>query len=101
MTAVETIGWAGTVTGVLLGLPQALRLIRTRHIEGLSLTAWQAVLAVNLAWTQHGLRIGQPPQVVASMLSLSSTLPILWLLSRALGRSPLRAMLPASPPPQR
>lgn len=94
MTTVDAIGWAGTLTGILLGLPQAVRLIRTGHVEGLSLTAWQALLAVNLAWTQHGLRIGQAPQVVTSVLSLCSTVPILWLLARALGRSPTRAMLP-------
>jgi len=47
MVTVEAVGWAGTVTGTLLGLPQAVRLARTRNVEGLSLRTWQALLAVN------------------------------------------------------
>jgi uncharacterized protein with PQ loop repeat len=94
MTTVEAIGWVATLTGTLLGLPQVLRLARTHDVEGLSLPAWQALLAVNLAWTQHGLRIGQAPQVLTSVLSLCSTVPILIMLARALSRPPLRAMLP-------
>ena len=94
MVTVEAVGWAGTATGTLLGLPQAVRLARTRNVEGLSLRTWQALLAVNVAWTQHGLRIGQPPQVITSVLSLCSTVPVLVLMSRELRRPPLRVMLP-------
>lgn len=65
MTVTEILGWAGTVTAVVLGLPQLVRLARTRNVEGLSLPAWQAFLAVNLGWTAHGIAIGQAPQVVA------------------------------------
>jgi uncharacterized protein with PQ loop repeat len=94
MVTVEAVGWAGTLSGTLLGLPQAMRLARTRNVEGLSLRTWQALLAVNVAWTQHGLRIGQPPQIITSVLSLCSTVPILILMSRELRRPPLRDMLP-------
>jgi uncharacterized protein with PQ loop repeat len=62
MSAVEVIGWAGTVSGTILGLPQVLHLVRTRRVDGLSLTAWRAMLVVNLIWTAHGIRIGQLPQ---------------------------------------
>jgi hypothetical protein len=71
-----------------------LRLARTRNVEGLSLTTWQALLAVNVAWTQHGLRIDQAPQVITSVLSLCSAVPILILMSRELRRPLLRVMLP-------
>jgi uncharacterized protein with PQ loop repeat len=94
MFTVEVVGWLATLAGTLLGLPQAVRLARTRNVEGLSLPAWQAMLAVNVAWTQHGLRIGQAPMVVTSALSLCSTVPILILMSRELRRPPLRVMLP-------
>ncbi len=94
MIAASIFGWAGTVTGVLLGLPQLIRLIRTRNVEGLSLIAWQAMLAVNLGWTMHGIRIDQPPQYITSALSLVATVPILILLSQALNRRFVLVALP-------
>lgn len=94
MTTVEYLGWAGTLTAILLGLPQLIRLARTRNVEGLSLPAWQAFLAVGIGWTSHGIIIGQPPQIVASALSLASTIPILYLLARQLRRNLLATLLP-------
>ena len=94
MSAVEVIGWAGTVSGTILGLPQVLRLVRTRRVDGLSLTAWQAMLVVNLSWTAHGISIGQVPQIVTSALGLCSTLPILYLMARELQRHLLPVLLP-------
>ncbi|GIE95250.1 SemiSWEET family sugar transporter [Paractinoplanes rishiriensis] len=95
MTAVELLGWTGTVTGTILGLPQAVRLLRTGRVDGLSMTAWQAMLVINLIWTAHGLRIGQAPQVLTSALSLCATLPILHLLARKRERHLLLVMLPS------
>ncbi len=95
MSAVEVLGWAGTVSGTILGLPQVLRLIRTRRVDGLSLTAWRAMLVVNLSWTAHGISIGQVPQIVTSALSLCSTVPILYLMARGLHRRLLPVLLPS------
>jgi uncharacterized protein with PQ loop repeat len=94
VSAVEVVGWAGTVSGTILGLPQVLRLLRTGRVDGLSLTAWQAMLVVNLSWTAHGLSIGQLPQIVTSALSLCSTVPILYLMARELRRPVLLVLLP-------
>jgi len=94
MTMADYLGWAGTLTAILLGLPQLIRLARTRNVEGLSLPAWQAFLAVGIGWTAHGITIGQAPQIVASALSLASTIPILYLLSRHLHRNFLLTLLP-------
>ena len=95
MIAVEVIGWAGTVSGTILGLPQVLRLVRTRRVDGLSLTAWRAMLVVNLIWTAHGISIGQLPQIVTSALSLCCTVPILYLMARELQRHLVPVLLPA------
>lgn len=94
MTTVEYLGWAGTLTAILLGLPQLVRLARTKNVEGLSIPAWQAFLAVGIGWTAHGIIIGQAPQIVASALSLASTIPILYLLARQLRRNLLSTLLP-------
>jgi uncharacterized protein with PQ loop repeat len=94
VSAVEAIGWAGTVSGTILGLPQVLRLVRTGRVDGLSLTAWRAMLVVNVTWTAHGISIGQVPQIVTSALSLCSTIPILYLMARELQRHLLPVLQP-------
>jgi uncharacterized protein with PQ loop repeat len=94
MTLVAVIGWIATATGMTLALPQLYRLLRTRNVEGLSLVGWQAILAVNVGWMMHGIRIGQPPQAIASGFSLIATVPILVLMSRALHRRTMVTLLP-------
>lgn len=95
MSLVVVIGWSATAAGALLGVPQLLRLIRTRRLEGLSLLAWCATFAVNVSWLAHGIHIGQPPQIVTNSIALCSTLSILVLLARSLGRPLVRVIAPA------
>ena len=94
MSLLVLVGWTATAVGTVLGIPQLVRTARTRNIEGLSLVGWQAILAINIGWTAHGIRIGQPPQIMASALSLVATVPILLILSRELGRRSLPTFLP-------
>lgn len=92
LSLVVVIGWIATAVGAVLALPQLLRLIRTRRLDGLSHFAWWAMMTVNLSWLAHGVHIGQPPQIVTNTFALCSTVPILILLTRSLGRSVLKAV---------
>jgi uncharacterized protein with PQ loop repeat len=94
MSPVEIAGWTAALVGTLLGLPQALRLARTRNAEGLSLVAWQLVLGLNLAWMVHGVTMMKWNLIVPNLLGLLTTVPILVLLSRELGRALPRVLLP-------
>ncbi len=95
MTIVAVIGWIATATGMTLGIPQLVRLARTRRVDGLSLIGMQAVVSMNIGWMMHGIRIGQPPQAIASGVSLLTVLPTVILLSRALGRRTSTTLLPS------
>jgi uncharacterized protein with PQ loop repeat len=95
MLPVDVLGWVATVVGTVLALPQLVRLVRTRNIEGLSLVGWQTALVLNLAWTAHGLSIGQLPQILSSSLALFTTVPILVLMTRELGRRIWPTVLPS------
>ncbi|HQY99929.1 MAG TPA: PQ-loop domain-containing transporter [Propionicimonas sp.] len=95
MTLVEILGWTATVVGTVLAMPQLVRLARTRNIEGLSLVGWQTALVLNIAWTVHGITIGQLPQILSSSLALFTTVPILVLMSRELGRRILPTVAPS------
>lgn len=92
---VDLFGWLAVVISTTMALPQLLRLIRTRNVEGVSLTAWRAILALNLAWLGHGLRIGELPLILTNGLAPVTTLPILYLLTKSLGRRFLPTLLPS------
>jgi len=92
---VDALGWAATFVGTVLAVPQLVRLIRTRNIEGLSLVGWQTALVLNLAWTWHGISIGQLPQILSSSLALFTTVPILVLMTRQLDRRLWPTVLPS------
>ena len=94
MSLVILVGWAAALVGTVLGLPQMVRLARTRNVEGLSLPAWQIILGLNIRWTSHGIILGQLNLIQPNIFGLVSTLPILFLMSRELGRPLLKVMLP-------
>ena len=94
MSGIAILGWLAALTATLLGVPQAVRLWRTRITAGLSLAAWQFMLVLNLSWTSHGLLIGQPNMVVPNALAITSTLPVLVLVSRDRGLPLWRVLLP-------
>jgi uncharacterized protein with PQ loop repeat len=94
VSLVILVGWAAALVGTILGLPQMVRLARTRNVEGLSLPAWQIILGLNIGWTSHGIILGQLNLILPNILGLVSTLPILFLMSRELGRPLPKVMLP-------
>jgi uncharacterized protein with PQ loop repeat len=94
VSLVILVGWAAALVGTILGLPQMIRLARTRNVEGLSLPAWQIILGLNIGWTSHGIILGQINLILPNILGLVSTLPILFLMSRELGRPLPKVMLP-------
>ena len=96
MAPVEIIGWAAALVGTVLGLPQLVRLARTRNVEGLSLPFWQIILGLNIAWTAHGVLLGRLNLVVPNVLGLVSTVPILIMVARELGRPLVRVFLPGA-----
>jgi uncharacterized protein with PQ loop repeat len=94
VTLVILVGWAAALVGTVLGLPQMIRLARTRNVEGLSLPAWQIILGLNIGWTSHGVILGQVNLILPNILGLASSLPILFLMSRELGRPVPKVLLP-------
>ncbi|MBN9106730.1 MAG: hypothetical protein J0I14_17200 [Propionibacteriaceae bacterium] len=94
MTAVEIVGWAAAFVGTVLGLPQVVRLARTQNVEGLSLPFWQLILALNIAWTSHGIILVKANLIVPNVFGLASTLAILVMMARELGRPLGRVFLP-------
>jgi uncharacterized protein with PQ loop repeat len=91
---VEFLGWAAAVCLAAVALPQAIKLLRTGTIAGISPSAWQMMLGVNLAWTAHGLFTDHPNIWAPNLLFLICTTTILSQLVRHGLRSVPRLFLP-------
>jgi len=95
VTALDLLGWAAVVVGTSIGMPQLVRLARTRRVDGLSLFAWRSILVANIAWAAHGVRLGAVPMIVTNSFGLCSTIPILYLLAKRFRRNLLVMALPS------
>lgn len=95
MTAVDVVGWCAVAVGMVVGLPQLVRLARTRRVDGLSLTSWRSILAANLAWGAHGVRLEAVTMVVGNCVGLCTTVPILVLMARRVRRSVVVLAIPS------
>lgn len=89
------VGWVAVCVGMIVALPQLVRLARTHRVDGLSLTSWRSILAMNLAWAAHGIRLGAPALIITNAIGLCSTLPILYLLSRQFSRRLIPLLVPS------
>ena len=91
---VSFLGWAAAGVGVSLGIPQLVRLLRTRDVHGISVPAWQALLAVNLGFGVHGILLGQWNMILTNVFALATTVPMLVLLARELHRPLWKLLTP-------
>jgi MtN3 and saliva related transmembrane protein len=60
------LGWVAAVLGVVVSLPQVVRLVRTRDTSGLSLVYWQACVGAIAGWLVHGLYIREAPMIATN-----------------------------------
>ena len=91
---VTVLGWIAAIVGAVFTLPQALRMIRTRSVAGVSLAAWQIMLGANLGWTAHGVHSGHVNLWLPNALLLLVTLRILGVFHRRAGVAWRRLVLP-------
>lgn len=79
------LGWLAAGVAMLLGVPQIVRLVRTRSTDGLSMLLWQAMFSINVGWAGHGLKIGAVNMIATNVVGLASTLTIMVLIMKARG----------------
>jgi uncharacterized protein with PQ loop repeat len=91
---VEFLGWVAAASLAAVALPQAIKLLRSSTIAGISPSAWQMMLGVNLAWSAHGLFTHHPNILVPNLIFLGCSTTILTQLARRGVRSVPRLFLP-------
>lgn len=78
--ALQAVGWLATAVTLSSGLPQMVRLLRTRDTQGVS--EWTYVLwtATALWWASWGLHIDSAPMIAVNVLSLPTLLAVVVLM---------------------
>lgn len=82
MTSADIVGYAATLVGTSMMMPQVVRSWQTRHMRDV---AWGmiALFLVNcLLWLAYGLMIAAPPMIVANSIGFVISLVLLGLKVR-------------------
>jgi MtN3 and saliva related transmembrane protein len=64
------LGYAAATCTTLSFLPQALLTLRTRRVEGISLSMYSAFTCGVALWLWYGWRLGEWPIIVANFVTL-------------------------------
>jgi len=59
MNTVQMLGWCGALLSCLVSIPQAIRVLRAEHLEGISASTYMIVLSNAAVWTAWALLTGQ------------------------------------------
>ncbi|MGC3954277.1 MAG: SemiSWEET family transporter [Propionicimonas sp.] len=96
MSLAEVVGWLAALAAIVLGIPQVVRLVRTRSTAGLSTVAWQASLAICLGWLVHGFQIGALNMIVPNGFGALPAVAVLLLVLRERRLNPVRLFAPVA-----
>ncbi|MDR0847669.1 MAG: hypothetical protein LBN10_01280 [Propionibacteriaceae bacterium] len=78
----DVLGWIGACLGLAISLPQVILVVRTGSTHGLSLVTWVITLGTGLAWTGHGIKLAEQPQIWPNIVTWIATCTILYYLHR-------------------
>jgi MtN3 and saliva related transmembrane protein len=78
----EIVGSAAATLTTICWLPQALRVIRTRDTQAISLPAYSLFGLGVALWLAYGLMLRSPPLIVGNIITLTLVLVILGMKIR-------------------
>jgi uncharacterized protein with PQ loop repeat len=88
-------GYLGSGFGVVMVLPQIIRVVRHPSLPGVSPLSWSLTALSCLAWLTYGLRTAAAPQVPGNILLISGAAAVVLLVPADLSRQ-RRALLLAA-----
>ncbi len=80
--SIDALGLVAAALTTLCWLPQALKILRERRTEGVSLVTQGAFVAGVALWLAYGLALGSVPLILANAVTLLLALTILALKLR-------------------
>lgn len=72
----EIFGFLGGTIGILQGLPQAIRIRKLGHADGVSLSHWYFMSIQFAAWVGFGLRVDSPAIWVTNALTFATSVAV-------------------------
>lgn len=84
----DVVGWSATALSLSMRVPQLVRSLRTRSLNGLSRATWVLSAAASGLWVVYGALAGLWPVVLADGWSLACAIAILLLARRSLDQPP-------------
>jgi MtN3 and saliva related transmembrane protein len=85
MTSADMVGYAATVVGTSMMLPQLARSWRTKHMRDVAFGMIALFLLNCLLWFAYGVMIAATPMVVANAIGFVISLALLGLKIRFRG----------------
>ncbi|HET8616295.1 MAG TPA: hypothetical protein VFL94_12280 [Actinomycetales bacterium] len=86
MLLASSAAYTAAVLGCFIAVPQIVLLARTRDAGGLSVRSWEIGSLSATAWLAYGLRVDDPPQILANTCALAGGLVVMWLALEPGGR---------------
>lgn len=68
ISMIEIIGLVAAFLGSIMFIPQAWRVVKTRHTSDLSLTTQTLLLTVSILWTIYGVAKGSFPLIAVNSI---------------------------------
>ncbi len=78
----EVVGYVATFFSAISAAPQAIKTIRTRNIEGLSLGMWVLSLSASISWLSYGIFLTDYPLILTNIMTTTFQVIILYILFR-------------------
>jgi uncharacterized protein with PQ loop repeat len=70
------LGYLGSALGVVMVLPQIVRVLRSPHAGGVSALSWALTATCCLLWFMYGVRTAQPVQLVGNAFLITGAVVI-------------------------
>ncbi len=77
------LAYVGAAIGVVMVVPQIVRIVRNPHLAGVSPWTWALTAVSSTLWLTYGLRSGSMPQIPGNVLLVSGAVAIVLLVPAA------------------
>lgn len=78
----KTIGWLGFSFGIVISIPQIIKIIQTKSVEGISRLTYILLICACLCYTIRSIAIRELIFVVSNSFQISISLVILFLINK-------------------
>ena len=91
-----SLGYLGSVFGVVMVVPQIARILRHPTLTGVSASSWAMTTVACLAWLSYGIRTASMPQIPGNLLLVTGAVAVVLLVPAEWSRGRRGAALAAA-----